>query len=77
MVFSRRPGRPLVFGPDIPSHALVGLRSGLKQSCLSRRERALSVRSTPAATAEPTQRLVANRLLLVCRPCLFGLSMRG
>ena len=45
------PGRPLVFGPDIPSHALVGLRSGLKQSCPT--GRALSVRSTPAATAEP------------------------
>ena len=28
----RRPGRPLVFGPDILNHAVVGLRPGLKQS---------------------------------------------
>ena len=47
----RRPGRPLVFGPDIPNHALVDLRSGLKQSCPT--GRALSVRSTPAATTVP------------------------
>ena len=25
----RRPGRPLLFSPDFPNHALVGLRSEL------------------------------------------------
>ena len=60
MLDFRRPGRRLVFSPDFPNHALVGLRSGLKQ-CKSPAEpdgkRALCICSTSPRRPPPTQRL--------------------
>lgn len=75
----RRPGRPLVFGPDILNHAVVGLRPGLKQSNPwpgSEGKRAPCIRSTSLRRPSPERGRPPGRLLVCCL-CLFGLCVRS